>query len=228
MGLSWIDLVGTTKEYIRVGLAGFRLKNSSGNVLVRNAGDSADAEITASKVKISGEILEINSDAAGSGADWKMTLQRPASGMTAAVTFTLPPDDGTPDQVLKTDGSGVLTWVAAGSTASSDKKDSTALAFGDSSPITMFSTGSGDVLEYIEVVIDTAFNGTPSLSIGVSGTTSKYLGSTDVDLTMPATTAFVIHPNLPAQGVEALIATYSAGSASAGAARIIAHYATPS
>lgn len=228
MGLSWIDLVGTTKEYIRVGLAGFRLKNSSGNMLVRNAGDSADAEVTASKVNVSGNALEINSDAAGSGADWKMTLQRPASGMSAAVTFTLPPDDGTPDQVLKTDGSGVLTWVAAGSTASSDKKDSTPLAFGDTSPISMFSTGVGDVLEYTEVIIDIAFNGAPSLSVGIAGMTSKYLSTTDVDLTQPATTSFLIHPNLPAQGIEALIATYAAGGASAGAARIITHYATPS
>lgn len=228
MGLSWLDIVGTVKGYIRLGLAGVRLKNSSGNLLVRNAGDSADAEATVSKLNVSGNVVVINSDAAGSGADWLMTLQRPSSGMTAAVTFTLPPDDGTPSQVLQTDGSGVLTWVAAGSTASSDKKDSTALTFGDSSPISMFSTGSGDVLEYYEVIIDTAFDGTPTLSIGVAGTVSKYVGATEVDLTMPATTAFIIRPNLPAQGIEALIATYVAGSATVGAARIITHYATPS
>lgn len=34
------------------------------------------------------------------------------SGSQAAdITYTLPPDDGTSDYVLKTDGSGVLTWV---------------------------------------------------------------------------------------------------------------------
>lgn len=38
-------------------------------------------------------------------------LQAPAS-VTATTTFTLPDGDGTADQVLKTDGSGQLDWVA--------------------------------------------------------------------------------------------------------------------
>ncbi|MGH9894515.1 MAG: hypothetical protein ACREA0_21540, partial [bacterium] len=138
----WQDLAGTLGAYIKVGLSGVRLKNSSGHLLVRNSGDSADAEITASKVKVSGEILEINSDAAGSGADWKYSLQRPASGMGAAVVLTLPVDDGTPDQVLKTDGSGVLSWVSAGNTALAKKVDTTTLAFNSSSPLAMFTTGA--------------------------------------------------------------------------------------
>jgi hypothetical protein len=228
MAVSWQDIVGSVKGYFRLGLTGVRLKNSSGHLAVRNPGDSADAEVTASKINISGNVLEINSDAVGSGADWKLTLQRPAGGMTAAVTLTLPPDDGSPDQVLKTDGNGVLSWVSAGTTASSSKLDSTALAFGDTSPIAMFSTGAGDIVAAIEVVIDTAFNGTPSLSVGIAGTVSKYAGTTDLDLTQPAATSFIIHPNLPAQGAESLIATFVAGGASAGAARIITHFATPS
>ena len=42
------------------------------------------------------------------------------SSMTASVTFTLPGDDGSADQVLSTDGNGSLTWTTAstgGSTA---------------------------------------------------------------------------------------------------------------
>src|SRR6185503_5420994 len=101
---------------------------------VRNPGDSADAEVTMSKLNVSGNIVDLNSDAAGSAADWKYTLQRPASGMSAAVTLTLPPTDGSPGQALVTDGSGVLTFEDAASTASSDKVDTTDLAFGDSSP----------------------------------------------------------------------------------------------
>lgn len=228
MGLDWQDLQGTTKGAFRLGFAGVRFKNSGGNLLIRNTGDSADAEITASKVNISGNVVVLNSDAAGSGADWLYTLQRPASGQGGAVTLTLPVDDGTPSQALITDGSGVLSWASAASTASSIKVDSTALAFGDTSPITMFTTGAADLVLLIMVVIDTAFDGTPSLSIGVSGTTSKYLGTTDIDLTQPATTSFIIHPNLAAQGAEALIATYVAGSATVGTARILTHFVTPS
>lgn len=224
----WQDLFGTVKDHLRIGLTGVRLKNSSANLLVRNAGDSADAELTASKVKVSGEILELNSDAAGSGADWKFTIQRAAAGMGAAVVLTLPVDDGTPNQLLATDGSGVLSWASAGSTASSDKIDTTSLAFGDTSPVTMFSTGAGDIIDEIEIVIDTAFDGTPTLSIGISGTVSKYMAATEIDLNAAAATIFKAHPGLPAQGAEALIATYSAGGATAGAARILVHYSTPS
>lgn len=221
------DLLGTTKSFFKIGVTGPRIKASGGNVALRNSGDSADVELTTSKVNVSGNAIDFNSDAAGSGADWKVTLQRATSGMTADLVLTLPPDNGTPGQVLQTDGDGNLTFVAAGATGHADKLDTTSIAFGSSSPVAMFTTGAGDVLEYFEVVIDTAFDGTPSVSVGISGTTSKYVASTEIDLTAAAGTVFVIHPGLDAQGAESLIATYAAGGATAGAARIIAHYSTP-
>ncbi len=227
MALNFSDLVGTTISYFRLGLTGVRLKDSSGNLIIRNSADSADSQVTASKVNVSGDSIDLNSDAAGSAADWKYTLTRPASGMTAAVTLTLPTTDGSPNEFLKTDGSGVLSWSAAGDTTLADKLDTTSLAFGTASPVTMFTTGANDIIEYIEVIIDTPFNGTPSASVGIAGTTSKYLASSSIDLTMPAATKFIIHPSLPAGGAENLIITYAAGGASAGAARFIVHYATP-
>ncbi|CAB4212250.1 hypothetical protein UFOVP1437_1, partial [uncultured Caudovirales phage] len=36
----------------------------------------------------------------------------PTAGLSADYTFTLPPDGGTVDYVLRTDGAGVTTWVA--------------------------------------------------------------------------------------------------------------------
>jgi hypothetical protein len=222
------DLLGTTKAFFKIGgTSGVRLKNNGGNLEVRNSGDSADAEITASKVNVSGNGIDLNSDAAGSGADWKYTIQRPASGMGSAVTLTLPVDDGTSGQVLQTDGSGNLSWVSAGDTSLAEKLNSTSLAFGTSSPLALFSTGAGDIIDHIDVVVDTPFDGTPSLSIGITGTTSKYAGTSDIDLTAAAGTVFQVHPGLDAQGAESLIATYSAGGATVGAARIIVHYATP-
>ena len=222
------DLFGTTKAFFKIGgTTGVRLKNSAGDLLVRNTGDSADAAITASKVNVSGDVIDINSDAAGAVADWKYTIQRPAAGMTAAVTLTLPIDDGTAGQVLKTDGAGVLAWVSAADTALADKLDTTSLAFGSVSPVAMFSTGAADIVDYIDVIIDTAFDGTPTASVGITGATSKYLSTTDIDLKAAAGTVFTVHPGLAAQGAEALIATYVAGGATVGAARIIVHYATP-
>lgn len=226
MGL-FSDLYGTTKAYFKLGLSGVRLKNSSGNLVVRNTGDTADAEVTADKVNVSGDDLVLNSDSAGAGDDWNVVIRRPSTGMTADVVLTLPIDDGTAGQVLQTDGSGVTSWVSAGTTGHADKLDTTTLAFGSSSPLAMFSTGAGDIIDYIEVVVDTAFDGTPSVSIGVAGTASKYAGTTDINLKEVATTSFEVHPNLPAQGIEALIATYAAGGATVGSARIIVHYATP-
>lgn len=226
MGI-WSDFVGTTQSFLRIGFAGVRLKNVTGNLVLRNSADAADAALTASKVNVSGDVVDINSDAAGSAADWKYTLQRPVAGMTAAVVLTLPIDDGTPAQVLQTDGSGVLSWASAGTTASSRKLETTSLAFGTASPLSLFTTGAGDIIDEIEILIDTAFNGAPTLSVGIAGTTSKYASATDIDLTQPAGTTISLHPSLNAAGAEALIATYAAAGATVGAARIIVHYATP-
>ena len=40
-----------------------------------------------------------------------VTIKAPAHSATATYTLTLPTSDGSADQVLKTDGSGVLSWV---------------------------------------------------------------------------------------------------------------------
>jgi hypothetical protein len=220
------DLLGTTKSFFKLGLTGVRLKNTTGNLFIRNTGDTADAEVTASKVNVSGESLVINSDSAGAGADWKITLARPITGMTADVSLTLPVDDGTPSQALITDGAGILSWASTGSTASSDKIDTTTLAFGTTSPLTLFSTGAADIIDSIDIVVDTAFNGTaPTVTIGITGVTSKYSATTDVDLKTVG--VYQIHPGLVAQGAEALIATYVADTSTAGSARILVHFATP-
>ena len=223
MGI-YSDLLGTLRSAFKLGLTGVTLKNSAGNLLVRN---NADATITASKLLNSGDQLQLNSAATSTAASWKYDIKRPVAGMTVDQTVTLPPGLGTAGQVVQTDGAGNWTYVSAAATASLDHIDTTSLAFGTASPLAMFSTGAGDIIDEIEIVIDTAFNGAPSVSIGISGTASKYMSATDVDLTAVAGTVFKVHPGLAAAGAEALIATYTAGGASAGAARILVHFAAP-
>lgn len=93
---SWKDIIGTTAGYLRLGTgSGVRLKNASGSLSVRNAGDSADAAVTASQVNVSGDDLVLNSDAAGSGADRTLTLRRPSTGMSAAAVVTMPASTST-------------------------------------------------------------------------------------------------------------------------------------
>ena len=225
----WTDLLGTTKSILGIGKTGVKLKDSSGNLIVRNNADSADSEITASKVNVSGNAVDINSDAAGAGADWKYTLQRPASGMTADVTLTLPVDDGSPGQVLSTDGSGVLSFVSAGSTDALTHVDTTTVAFGSSATVSMFTLPANAVIEKVQVVIDTAFDSTPSMSVGVNGgSASKYMGTGDVGLTATAKTVWENHPGEVANGsTEALEIAYTAASASVGSARVLVHYSVP-
>ena len=186
-----------------------------------------------SVVGASGNDIEFNESAAGSGADWKYTLRRPSTGMGEARVVVLPagnPAIGQALQVASYSG-GVVTLDYLTVAAGNDKTvvDTTSLAFGTTSPLSMFTLPANAVVMMVKVIIDTSFNNTPSLSVGVAGTTSKYLGTGDVDLTASAGTVFEIAPGLPANGsTEALIATYSAGGASAGAARILVEYVIPS
>lgn len=225
------DLFGTLQNFLRIGLTGPRLKNNSGNLQIRNTGDTAHAAIEASSVSATGDNIVINSDAAGSGNDWTLTLSRNA-GQTAALNVTYPTAKGTDGHVLRQKAgtaAGVLELelAAAGTTSQCITVDTTTLAFGTTSPLTLFSTPNGAIIDSIEIIIDTPFNGTPTVSIGISGTTSKYVSSNQVDLTAAAATSFIIRPNLPSTAGEALIATYAAGGATAGSARILVKYVIP-
>lgn len=227
MGL-WSDLVGVTTNYLRIGLAGVRLKNNSGDLSVRNSGDSADASITASTVNISGDGFTINSDAAESGADYMYNINRPTSGMAADVTLTLPPTHGTANQVLQTDGTGVLTWASAASTSACVSVKGFTLAYGTSSPASVFTLPANAVVVRVDVILDTPFNGAPSASLGISGTTSKFVGTGDINLLGSAGDIYQIYPTAVADASpEALIVTYAASGASAGSARWLVYYVVP-
>lgn len=222
-----LDGTTTSKFQIEAAAGGVNLKNTSGNLVVRNGADSSDATITSSEFLASGNVaLVLNSDSTGSGADWKISVARPTTGQTADWVFTLPPNAGSPQQVLQTDGSGVTTWVDAASGAT-DITDTTSFAFGSASTISMFTLPANAIVLSVGVIIDTAFDGTASMSIGISGNASKYVGSGDVALGIAA--GWWIYPNLPADGSsEALEISYSAGGATAGAARVVVNYSIPS
>jgi len=229
MGL-FSDLWGTVKATFQIGIAGVQLKNSSANLLVRNAADSADAQATVSKINISGDTFDINSDAAGSGDDWKYTITRPATGMTAAVELTLPVDNGSPNQVLQTDGDGALSWASAASTTDLVHVDTTTVAHNTASPAALLTLPANAVVHQVEVIIDTAFDGSaPTMSVGIAGTTSKYLGTTDVNLKGTAKDRYMTHPGEQASGgTEDIIATLVPDGSSNGSARIQVYYSTPS
>lgn len=222
-----LDGTVTSKFQLAAAAGGVVLKDVTGNLVIRTTGDAAFASATASAFNATADAgLVLNSDAAGSGADWKLTVARPATGMTADWTLTLPVGAGSPGQVLATDGSGNTTWVSTTSGAT-DTTDSTSFAFGSSSTVSMFTLPANSVILSVTVVVDTAFNGTPSASIGISGAASKYMGAGDMNLTIAA--GWTVQPNLlPDASTEALEISYSAGGATVGAARVIVNYSIPS
>lgn len=231
----FIDVLGSVFNKIQLGIdaTAINLKSTAGKFRARNKADTADAPVIGSVIGASGDQIQLNEDAAGSGADWLMTLNRPAAGMTHALNVTLPSGDPAVGQALTVAafaGDNITlnySTIAAGS----DKvvTDTTSLAFGTASPLTMFTMPANAIVQNVTVIIDTPFNGTPTLSVGITGTLSKYLSSTQVDLTAAATVSFEIEPGLTAVGTtEAIIATYAAGGATAGAGRILLSYCIPS
>lgn len=229
------NLLGTSEVTFRVGLAGPTLKRISGTELsVRNTADSADAAIRSLLFKTFGNDFELNSGAAGSGADWKFTLRRPSTGMTLDVVIVLP-SSGAPTAgdalTVASVAAGVITlqYAAVATGTNMVRFDTTNIVFGTSSPLTMFNNPAGGEIIRTKVTIDTAFTGTPTLSVGIAGTTAKYMPTTAVDLTAAAGTIYEYESaTLPAGGIEAIIATYVAGGAGAGAARIECSFVIPS
>lgn len=227
--MRFLDLIGTSSTKFYLGIKGLLLKNASGKIRARNATDSADVPLVGSSIEASGDSLTLNEDAAGAGSDWKLMLSRAAAGMTQDLNFTFPANYGTNGYFMATDGAGGLTFMPSAAASNLEATDTTTLAFGSTSPLAMFTLPVNAVVVKVQIVIDTPFNGTPSVSIGVAGTTSRYMPSTAVDLTQAAGTIFEVSPGVAAEGTpQDLIATYAAGTASAGSARILVSYVIPS
>lgn len=227
--MRWLDLKGILGTALQFGINGLQLKNTGGKIRARNAADDADVPLVGSSIQASGDSLTLNEGAAGAGDDWTMTISRPDTGMTQNLTFKMPANYGTADFVLKTDGAGNLSWAAASSATNLEATDTTDLDFDSTSTVAMFQLPANAVVRKVAIVVDQAFDGTPSLSIGVTGELSRYLGSTQVDLTAAAGTVFEVDPATAAEATaQDLIATYSAGGATGGAARILVSYVIPS
>jgi hypothetical protein len=221
----FMDLKGTSQQSFQIQKGGARLKNVSGVIQARNAADLAFADMYGAILKAASDSIQINADAAGAGADWRYDIARPAAGMTANLTVTLPPTVGTVGQVLQTDGAGNTSWVTPAAPTGTMKVNSTTLAFGDASPKALFTLPALAAVDEVKVIIDTPFTGTPSLQVGIAGTTNKYMDTADVDLTSAAGDAWLASTNpVPVVGTEALIGTYAAGGAGAGSARIVVKY----
>lgn len=241
----WIDLVGTLTRRVQFGIGrAFIYGNDAGGLDVRNAADSAFAsvnvagvtasgDVEAATVNVTGDSISLNSDYTETGDDYGYDIGRPDSGQAQTFRLNLPANNPTTGQALLVTAiaSGVIDTEWGTVAGGNDKvvTDTTSLVFGSSSPVTMFTLPANAVVLRVRLIIDTAFNGTaPQVSIGISGTASKYMAANQNDLKAAAATVFEVTPGLTANGsTEDLIATYAADSSSAGAARIEVDYVIP-
>ncbi len=209
---AWSKLTGTQVGKFLLGLTGVTLKNNAGNLEVKNNADSAFADVSVKNVIIN-------------GTTYTNTFAASAS-QTANTSYILPVDDGSPAQVLSTDGSGLLSWASAASTASSWKVDTTTVAFGSGSTISAFTLPANAVIDSVVVIVDVAFDGTANLSVGISGNASKWFGSGDASLQVAD--RYEVPNQLTATGsTEAVEIAYSAGGATVGSCRVLVTYAIP-
>ncbi|MBD3882174.1 hypothetical protein IFO70_10425 [Phormidium tenue FACHB-886] len=223
----FLDFLGTSANSFLIAIGGVRLKNSTGNLLVRNPGDTADAQITASKLNNTGNTISI-------GSTNVLNIQQNA-GQTAGLTVIYPTGKATDGQVLAQKAGTAANviefeFVSAANTATCLTTDTTSFAFGSSGTVPMFTLPANAVVEAVRVIVDTVFNGAPSMSVGTSGSPSKYMASTQVDLKDAAgAKIYEVYPGLtPVGTAEALQIAYTPGGATAGAARVEVDYVVPS
>ena len=220
--LNYLKLDGTqtTAFQLAATSAGVKLKNNSGNLEIRNAADTADASIEASLANLSSATNQV---VLGFGQTHPLTLN--SGSPSATWTFTFPATAGSTGQVLQTDGSGNTSWVNSASGAT-DVTLQTALAFGSSATVSIGTLPANAVITSVEFIVDTAFDGSPTMSVGITASNSKYMGSGDSDLNIAAGRA--VSPNLPSDASsEALNIYYSAGSSTTGAGRLLITYCVP-
>jgi len=213
--LSYERLDGTTSLKFTLAAAtgtGVVLKNDSGSLDVRNTADTAFKNINVAEAFLQGTTYYVG-------------LQ-PSSSASASYTLTMPVSAGSTGQILSTDGTGVLSWVSAGSTAACLTYKTTTLTFGSSSTVSIMTLPANAIIDTVQVDVDTAFDGTPTMSVGITANNSKYFGTGDANLNVAA--QWETSPGLPADASsEAINIYYTPGSSTVGSARVLISYAVP-
>lgn len=231
--MKFLNLLGTVFNRFQLGFNGVFIKSNGGTLESRDSSDAAYAAVAGLLFKTYGDDFELNSGATSTGGDWTYTLRRPSTGMTHDLTVVFPATDPAAGQALTVASfaANVITlqWTTVAAGTDKPVYDTTTINFGSASPVPMFNLPANAVYLSTLVVVDTSFDGTPTLAVGLAGNTTKYLPATQINLAAAPGTMFDISSGLSAVGaIEALIATYAAGGATVGAARIISSYVIPS
>jgi len=185
-----IDTIGG--KYFTALLEGFTPGTlTASKALIVDANKALDEVVIGNEASTSGR-LKLN-EATNNGTD-SVTIQTPAS-LGSSYTLTLPPDDGTPGQFLKTDGSGVLTFETifsnielAGDTGTDTYNTNETLTFAGGAGMDTVVTNNN-----IEIQANTLTNSNLSGSAGITnanlanptitfGSSTLTLGATTTDI----------------------------------------------
>lgn len=203
------DLVGTLQSTFRLGAA--RIKVAAGALVARNAADTADYPVAASAIQ-------------HLASDGKKVVFQAKTGMSADLTLNLPTADGSSGQAIVTDANGNLAFATVATGADAVKEVEKTVAYNSSSPVTVVTPPAYGRIVIVKVDVETAFNGTaPTMSVGVAGATSRYMGTTDIDLKTAGiyeVDAAYEEDDTP----DAIIITFNADSSSQGSARVTVQY----
>ena len=101
-----------------------------------------------------------------------ITIKSPAS-LSSDITFTLPSDDGDADQVLTTNGSGVLSWETVSGGGGGESGDITGVTFSTDSGSASDTSGSADFTISGGEGIDTSATGSTITIAGEEASTSN-------------------------------------------------------
>ena len=164
---------------------------TASKALIVDANKALDEIVVGNEAATSGRI-KLN-EGTNNGTD-SVTIQPPAS-LASSYTLTLPPNDGTPGQFLKTDGSGILTFETiysnielAGDTGTDTYNTNETLTFSGGAGMDTVVTNNN-----IEIQANTLTNANLSGSAGITnanlanptitlGSSTLTLGATTTDI----------------------------------------------
>lgn len=102
---------------------------------------------------------------------------------------------------------------------------STILNYNSASIVTALSLPANSIVLNVEVVIYTTFNGSPTLSVGITGNISKYAQTGAINLNdVVGDVSYVYSGRTPNVSAETVRLYYAAGGATVGQARVIITY----
>lgn len=214
------DLAGTLRNAFRIGANLF--KSSAGRIEARNKDDTEDVAIRAREVQIRDP---------NSGFVYRVTVPTSSPAyLSGDLDFALPPDSGSSNQALLTDGAGNTYWGTVATGANAVKSDEELITPSSGVTTVVVAPPQGALIQWIKIGVVTAFDEEATVEVGVAGQTARYMQASQSDL-QEAGTVWEVLPLYKDDASDPsdrqIIITLDAQGATVGAARVVVIYSNP-